>query len=99
MSADKFSIFYCLTESGWQAVKDEHARVEKWVRIYELEVYQGSPIGRTSRHWRLVSTKPEFENEEAGRLEQLFPKPERELSPDTIKYLQEELAKSKKQAR
>lgn len=101
MSAERDSLFRCLTQSGWQTIENEDERPAGWVRIYEEEIYQGSPFGRTSRHWRLLGTNDEIGNEAADRLEQQFPKPEpkRELSPETIERLQAKLTMSKKQTR
>jgi hypothetical protein len=40
MSADKYSLFWCLSESGWSTIAEEDTP-DRWVRIYEERVYQG----------------------------------------------------------
>jgi hypothetical protein len=88
MSADKYSLFYCLTESGWQPIENEETRVEGWVEIYEVEVYQGSPFGRTSCQSRRLKTNPEFGAEDVKHLEQQFPMPDPlHISPEELKRI------------
>jgi len=88
MSADKFSLFWCLTENGW-ALIDEATAPGGWVRTYEVRVYQGSPFGRESRTWHLLKTNPNWADEDADQLETRFPRPEpqRTLSPEALKAL------------
>jgi hypothetical protein len=88
MSADKFSLFYCLTEAGWLLI-EETSRPAGWVRIYELKVYQGSQFGQESRTWHLLKTNADWSLETADQLEMKFPRPERsrELSPESLKVL------------
>ncbi len=88
MSADKYSQFYCLTETGWSAI-EEGSPPEGWVRIYELKVYQGSPFGRESCTWQEPKTSPEWSGEAADLLEKKFTRPERtrELSLESLKAL------------
>ena len=88
MSADKYSLFYCLTESGWSSI-EEGNEPDGWVRIYEVEVDQGSPFGRESRSWRRAKTHPDWTMDAADQLEMKFPRPEkpRELSPESLKAL------------
>jgi hypothetical protein len=88
MSADKYSEFYCLTETGWSLI-EEGRPPDGWVRIYELRVYQGSPFGRESRTWRAPKTHPDWTKDAADQLEKKFPRPERphELSPESLKAL------------
>jgi len=76
MSTEKYSLFYCLTESGWQPIENEDTHVEGWVEIYELKIYQGSPFGRTSCHPLRLKTNPEFRAEDVKHLEQQFPMPD-----------------------
>lgn len=88
MSADKYSLFYCLSETGWATV-EEGSTPDGWVRIYELNVYQGSPFGRESRTWQQPKTHPDWTDAAADELEKKFPRPERSygLSPETLKAL------------
>jgi hypothetical protein len=88
MSADKYSLFYCLSETGWSTITEEQLP-DGWVRIYELKVYQGSPFGRESQKWQQPKTHPDWTNDAADQLEKKFPKPEgsRELSPEILKAL------------
>jgi hypothetical protein len=88
MSADKFSQFYCLTETGW-ALIEEGNTPDGWVRIYELKIYQGSPFGRESRTWQQPRMHPDWTEAAADELEKKFPRPERsfELSAETMKTL------------
>ena len=88
MSADRCSLFYCLTESGWQPIRNEDERVEGWAAISEVEVYQGSPFGRTSCHPRILKTNPEVGSEEVKHLKQQFPIPDPlRISPNELKHL------------
>lgn len=86
MSAEKYSLFYCLTKNGWSSI-EEGIEPDGWVRICELEIYQGSPYGRESRHWVRCKTHPEWTSDDADELERKFPRPERsrELSPESLK--------------
>jgi hypothetical protein len=88
MSADKYSLFYCLSETGWTTI-EEGETPDGWVRIYELKVYQGSPFGRESRTWQEPKTHSDWTNAAADELEKKFPRPERskELSPEALKGL------------
>jgi hypothetical protein len=88
MSADRYSLFNCLTETGWSLI-EQASRPDGWIRIYELEVYQGSPFGRESRTWHLIETHPDWNNDAADILEKKFPRPERsrELSAESLKAL------------
>jgi hypothetical protein len=88
MSADNFSLFYCLTEAGWLVI-DEGNPPKGWIRICELRVYQGSPFGQESRHWQECKTNPTWTVDAADQLEKKFPRPERsrELSPESLKAL------------
>jgi len=73
MSSDKFSLFYCLTETGWSPI-EEGSRPDGWVRICELKVYQGSPFGKESRHWQTPTTHPDWTESAADELEKKFPR-------------------------
>ena len=88
MSADKYSLFYCLTRAGWSFI-DEESRPAGWVRIYELKVYQGSSFGRESRKWNLLRTNADLTPEAADLLEKEFPRPERprRLSIESLRVL------------
>lgn len=88
MSADKCSLFYCLTKDGWSVIEEGNLP-EGWVRISELKVYQGSPFGRESRTWQDPRTNPDWTNEAADELERRFPRPDRsrELSPEVLRAL------------
>lgn len=88
MSADKYSQFYCLTENGWSLIEEGNPP-DGWVRICELQVYQGSPFGKESRHWQEPKTHPDWTTDDADQLEKKFPRPERshELSPEILKAL------------
>ena len=88
MSADNYSQFYCLTETGWSTIEEGNAP-DGWVRICELKVYQGSQFGRESRTWQEPKTHPNWTIDAADLLEKKFPKPERsrELSPEILKAL------------
>jgi hypothetical protein len=89
MSADKYSLYYCLTESGWKAVDDETNLVSGWVCLFEKQVYQGSSWGRTSSHWHKLKTNPAWTADDVDRLEKQFPKPEpkSELSPESLRAI------------
>ena len=76
MSADRYAEFYSLTQSGCQPIESEDVRIEGWIAIYEVEVYQGSPFGPTSRHPHRLTINPEFGIAEVKRLETQFPIPE-----------------------
>jgi hypothetical protein len=88
MSADKYSLFYCLTRAGWSSVA-EGSTPDRWVRIYEVNVYQGSPFGPESWTWQSPKTHPDWTDKDADLLEEKFPRPERphELSPEMLKAL------------
>ncbi len=88
MSADKYSLYYCFSETGWKTI-EEGEIPDGWVRIYELKVYQGSPFGRESRTWQRPKTHPDWTDAAADELEKKFPRPERsyELSPEMLKAL------------
>jgi hypothetical protein len=88
MSADNYSLFYCLSEAGWATIEEGNTPVG-WVRIYELKVYQGSPFGRESRNWQQPKTHPDWTDVAADELEKKFPRPDRsnELFPETLKAL------------
>lgn len=88
MSSDKFSLFHCLTETGWLSIDEDEPPVG-WVRIYEVIVYQGSPFGKQSRHWQAPKTNPDWTEENADLLETRFPRPQpsSELSPESLKAL------------
>jgi hypothetical protein len=89
MSAERDSLYYCLTRDGWIAIDNEDSLVTRWVRLYREEIYQGSPFGPTSRHWHLIKTNPACESDEVERLEKQFPKPEsqKELSSESLRSL------------
>ena len=76
MSADSYSLFYCLNESGWSLMEEETSVPGGWVRVYEGTVYQGSPFGRESRKWNLIKTHPNTTEQEANALEEKFPRPQ-----------------------
>ena len=88
MSAEKDSVCYCLTKDGW-VVEDDETLVTGWVRLYRQEIYQGSPFGRTSRHWHLMKTNAAYGSDAVDLLEKQFPKPEprKELSPESLRAL------------
>lgn len=88
MSADKYSLFYCLSENGWKTIEEENTP-DGWVRIYELKVYQGSPFGRESRTWQQPKTHPNWTDAAADELEKKFPRPEisYNLSPEIFEAL------------
>jgi hypothetical protein len=88
MSSEKFSVFHCLTETGWLSIDADEIPVD-WVRIYEVIVHQGSPFGEQSRHWQVPKTNPAWTEAGADLLEKQFPRPEipRELSPESLKSL------------
>jgi hypothetical protein len=89
MSADKFSLFHCLTETGWLSIEEDECPPDGWVRIYEEVVYQGSPFGRESRHWQKPKTHSSWAEADADLLEKRFPRPQpsSELSPQSLKAL------------
>lgn len=88
MSADKYSVFYCLTESGWQPIENEDTPVEGWVGTCEVVICQGSPFGRTSSHRRRLKVNPKSTAEDAMRLKQQFAMPDPlYISPDELKRL------------
>lgn len=89
MAADKFSLFHCLTETGWLAIAEDEIPPSGWVRTYEEVVEQGSPFGREGRHWQRPKTNPSWSEEEADLLERRFPRPvpPRKLSPKSLKAL------------
>ncbi|MGA2049158.1 MAG: hypothetical protein ABSG96_15780 [Terracidiphilus sp.] len=88
MSAEKYSVFWCLSESGWTSSSEDSAP-DGWVRIYEEKVYQGSTFGRESRTWYLLKTNPSWVGRDADQLERKFsrPEPQTSLSPEDIKAL------------
>jgi len=88
MSADKYSLFWCLKEDGWSSIEEENIP-DGWVRIYEVQVYQGSPFGSESRTWHLRKTHTTWNDRDADLLEAKFPRPEpqRTLSPEALKVL------------
>ncbi len=79
MSAERFSLFHCLTKDGWLPSTEEEERPEGWVRVCEMEVYEGSGFGRESRNWKRCTTNPDFTNEEADLLEIKYPRPSLKL--------------------
>jgi hypothetical protein len=89
MSADRYSLYWCLGQTGWATIQQPDTP-EGWVRIYEEEVYQGSPFGRESRHWHLLKTNGVWSGASADLLEAKFPRPEprRTLSPEALKALE-----------
>jgi hypothetical protein len=88
MAADRYSLHYCLSETGWTLI-DEGSIPDNYVRIYEVEVYQGSPFGPESRDWKVARTNPNWTESDADRLESQFAKPERprELSAESLRGL------------
>ena len=90
MAADRFSLFYCLTHSGYFPVAEGEI-MEGWILIFEVDVYQGSPFGRESRSWRLLRTNPDWDSRQADSLEGRFARPSRsgQLSDDAIRRLSE----------
>jgi hypothetical protein len=88
MSADRYSMYWCLSETGWATIEGRDTS-EGWVRIYEEEVYQGSPFGRESRHWRLQRANGTWSVTKADLLETKFPRPvpDRKLSAEALKVL------------
>jgi hypothetical protein len=88
MSAEKYSLYYCLTRDGWVATEDERT-LDGWVRLYEVKVYQRSGWGSTSREWVLTKTNPVLTREEVEQIEEQFPRPksQRELSPESLKII------------
>ena len=95
MSADKYSLFYCLTESGWQPIESEDSPTEGWVAMWEIAVYQGSPFGRTSSHPSRLKVNPDVGIENVKRLEQQFVLPDPlHFSPDELKRLLDRALKS-----
>ena len=88
MSAESYSQFWCLDNSGWTRI-DETQTPEGWVRIYEERVYQGSPFGKTSRVWSLLRTNAGWTDQDADALERRFPRPEpaRTLSLESLNSL------------
>ena len=89
MSADRYSSFYALSSKGWLSIADEQSLATDYVRIYEVETYQGSPFGRTSRHWKMRRQNPTSTDAEANALEDRFPRPagETELSAASLDFL------------
>jgi len=89
MSADKYSLYYCLTAHGWVPVDDEDARAHGWVCFYEIKIEQGSGWGRTDRHWCRPKPNPNCDAKSIRQLEEQFPKPvaQTTLSPDSLKAL------------
>jgi hypothetical protein len=86
MSADKFTLFYCLTENGWQSPTEvEDASLpDGWIRIYEVTFYQGSPHGQQNEQWRPCRTKENWRNSDVDEVEQKYQRPTKqfgELSP------------------
>jgi hypothetical protein len=67
----------------------EGTEPDGWVRICELQVYQGSSFGKESRHWQAPRTHPDWTTDAADQLEKKFPRPDesRELSPEALKVL------------
>jgi hypothetical protein len=82
MSADKFTLFYCLTETGWLS-PTEHEDVplpDHWVRTYEVKVYQGSGFGEQSEDWRLSQTNESKTEVEIASIEEMYPRPKKQMS-------------------
>jgi hypothetical protein len=95
MSTEKYCKFWCLGEAGWIAIQNEDCAPEDCVRIYEEQVYQGSPFGKESRRWSLLKMNPSWTRMDADALESKFPRPEqaKTLSDETLKALQKSLKK------
>jgi hypothetical protein len=91
MSADRYSLFYCLQSNGWTSLKDEPEGLTlDWVRIYEVQVYQGSPFGAENREWKLRQENPTWPSSQADELENSFPRPAKnmELSQAALAFLE-----------
>ena len=90
MGSDRFSSLRCLTERGWQTLDEAEELPSGWVRVYEVESYQGSPFGRQSYDWKECRTNPQRTTEEADALERTFPRQAAEWSepsPELLKFL------------
>jgi hypothetical protein len=88
MGSDKFSLFYCLTDKGWTRLEDDRSPPDGWVRICEVEVYEGSPFGRESRRVKMIRTNPNSTAGEVDALERVFPRPSgwQTPSPELLKF-------------
>lgn len=90
MGYDRYSLFYCLTVNGWVSLENDDSQLpEDWVRFYEVKVEQGSGFDRTSRHWQLPKTNPEWKPEDAEKIEKQYPRPKEAttLSDEMLKRI------------
>ena len=80
MSADRQTIVYHLVSNPtphWVSnTEDLSIPADRLVSL-ELEIYQGSPVGPESRHWKQVGKCPSLSDREVSELTVKYPKPER----------------------
>jgi hypothetical protein len=80
MSADREFVLYHLVPSdppSWQIA--EHGKEPDGRLISsELEIYQGSPHNRESRHWKRVWVHPDLSPQQADELEERYLKSDRQ---------------------
>jgi hypothetical protein len=92
MSADRQTLLYHLVSSGtphWIATEDDAPVPEDRLLSFELEIYQGSPFGRESRHWKQVGKRASLTDIQVSELIATYPKPQRtmELSTEALARL------------
>jgi hypothetical protein len=88
MSADREFVLYHLMPTvppSWIS-GDDGSEPDDRLLSCRLEIYQGSPFGRESRHWKRVWAHPNLSVQQADELEAQHPKPESpsELSPEML---------------
>lgn len=92
MSIDRQSIFYHLVSASnphWVSGEDDSSIPADRLVSFELEIYQGSPFGPESRHWKQAGNRDGLTPAQIAELLEAYPRPERsnELSADTLARL------------
>jgi hypothetical protein len=92
MSADRQSIFYHLVSASsphWVSGADDSSIPADRLVSFELQIYQGSPFGPESRHWKQAGNRAGLTTTQIADLLEAYPRPERanELSADTLARL------------
>ena len=89
MSADHQFITYHLVSTPlphWVSSTDDSSIPADRLVSFDLEIYQGSPFGRESRHWKQVGNQDGLTHTQIAELMEKYPKPERssELSAESL---------------
>jgi hypothetical protein len=92
MSADRQTILYHLVSTPtlrWIVARDDSSVPVDRLVSFELEIYQGSPFGRESRHWKRVGHQDGLTDNQIAELVEKHPKPARasELSAEGLAEL------------